>query len=228
MGLSFIRTVILYVLVTCAMRIMGKRTIGEMHPTELVVSIMISDLATVPMQSKAAPLADGIIPIFTLVVLELVFAYLVLKSRIIRRILVGHSCTVVRGGKLCEKEMRQLRVTVDDIEEQIRINGYTSLEEISEIVIETNGQVSVIAKKEASPVKIGDVDIEGEENVTPFIVIADGKVRYKDLKEAGMTMKDVERIMRKKKIKDIKDILYLSALDSKVVYFQERSCDKNA
>lgn len=228
MGLSFIRTLILYVLVTCAMRIMGKRTIGEMHPTELVVSIMISDLATVPMQSKAAPLTDGIIPILTLVVLELVFAYLVLKSRIIRRILVGHSCRVVRGGKLCEKEMQKLRVTVDDIEEQIRINGYTSLAEISEIVIETNGQVSVIAKKEASPVTIGDVDIESEENVTPFIVVADGKVRQKDLEDAKITMKDIKRAMKKGKIEKLSDVLYLSALESKIICVQGREVRKNA
>ncbi|MBQ7876410.1 MAG: DUF421 domain-containing protein [Clostridia bacterium] len=228
MSLSFIRTIILYISVILAMRIMGKRTIGEMHPTELVVSIMISDLATVPMQSKSAPLTDGIIPIFTLVVLELVFAYLVLKSRLIRRILVGHSCRVVRRGKLCEKQMRQLRVTVDDIEEQIRINGYTSLEEISEIVIETNGQVSVIAKKEASPVKIGDVDIEGEENITPFIVVADGKIRPRDLNEAKISVKDIEREMRKRKIKHIRDILYLSALDSKIICVQERDEKKNA
>lgn len=228
MSLSFIRTIILYISVILAMRIMGKRTIGEMHPTELVVSIMISDLATVPMQSKSAPLTDGIIPIFTLVVLELVFAHLVLKSRLIRRILVGHSCRVVRDGKLCEKQMRQLKVTVDDIEEQIRINGYTSLEEISEIIIETNGQVSVIAKKEASPVTIGDVDIEGEENITPFIVVADGKIRQKDLDEAKISIKDIEREMRKRKIKHIGDILYLSALNSKIVWVQERDEKKNA
>ncbi len=228
MGLSFIRTIILYISVILAMRIMGKRTIGEMHPTELVVSIMISDLATVPMQSKAAPLADGIIPIFTLVILELLFAYLILKSRIIRRILVGHSCRLVREGKLCEKQMQQLRVTVDDIEEQIRINGYTSLNEISEIVIETNGQVSVIAKKEASPVKIGDVDIEGEENITPFIVVADGKIRKKDLDEAKLTLKDIEKEMRKRKIKHMRDILYLSALDSKIICVQERNGKKHA
>ena len=149
MGLSFVRTIALYISVIIAMRIMGKRTIGEMHPTEMVVSIMISDLATVPMQSKSTPLSDGIVPIFTLVVLELVFAFLVLKSRSIRRLLVGRSCSVTKGGKLLEKEMANLKITVDDIEEQIRINGYTSLKDVEEIVVETNGQVSVIGKKEA-------------------------------------------------------------------------------
>lgn len=222
MGTGFIRTVILYISVILAMRIMGKRTIGEMHPTELVVSIMISDLATVPMQSASTPIFDGIVPIFTLVVLELIFAFLVLKSRIIRRILVGHSRRVVKNGKMLYKEMARLRVTADDIEEQIRINGYTSLRDISEVVIETNGQVSVIAKKSASPVTIGDVDIEGEENRTPFIVITDGKLRKKDMTDARITYRDIEKILKKHKLKSEKEIMYLSAIDGKFIHFQKK------
>lgn len=228
MGLSFVRTVILYVSVILAMRIMGKRTIGEMHPTEMVVSIMISDLATVPMQSRATPLLDGIVPIFTLVALELIFAYLVLKSRTIRRILVGHSCHVVKGGRLLEREMRRLRVTVDDVEEQIRISGYTSLEEVAEIIIETNGQVSIIPKSKASPVKVGDVDIECKENQTPFVVVSDGKLRHKDMLAAKLDLSQIEREMKKLKIKSIRDILYLSAVNSTILHVQTRSGDKSA
>lgn len=212
MGLSFIRTIILYVCVIFAMRIMGKRTIGEMHPTELVVSIMISDLATVPMQSKATPLFDGIVPIFTLVFLELVFAFLVLKSRTIRRVLVGKSCHVVRKGKLLRKEMSKLRVTVDDIEEQIRISGYTSLSDVSEIVVETNGQISVIPKDSEKR----NVDY------TPFVVIADGVIRKKDMENAHITIRDIENELKKRKIKSIKDVFYLSAVNSKILLVQEK------
>lgn len=208
MGLSFVRTVILYISVMLAMRIMGKRTIGEMHPTELVVSIMISDLATVPMQSKATPLTDGIVPIFTLVILELVFAFFLLKSRILRRVLVGKSCSVVKNGKLMEKDMAHLRITVEDIEEQIRINGYTSLKEISEIVVETNGQVSVIPKENNSEV--------------PYLVISDGKLRKKDMEMAKITLKDIEKELEKKGIADPKMVLYMSAVNSRVVHLQEK------
>lgn len=208
MGLSFVRTIILYISVIFAMRIMGKRTIGEMHPTELVVSIMISDLATVPMQSKSTPLSDGIVPIFTLVILELVFAYLLLKSRVVRRILVGKSCSIVKGGHLMEKHMRDLRITVDDIEEQIRINGYTSLKEISEIVMETNGQVSVIPKENNQKV--------------PYLIISDGQLRKKDMTDAHFTKKMVEAVLKKHNINTIKEVLYMSGIDSKVVHLQKK------
>lgn len=208
MGLSFVRTIALYISVIIAMRIMGKRTIGEMHPTEMVVSIMISDLATVPMQSKSIPLSDGIVPIFTLVVLELIFAFLVLKSRSVRRLLVGRSCKVTKGGKLLEKEMANLKITVDDIEEQIRINGYTSLKDVEEIVIETNGQVSVIGKDEGEKV--------------PFLVITDGKMRKKDMQRAHITIKDVEKELTRQGVSDVREVLYMSAIDSKIVHLQKR------
>lgn len=210
MGLSFVRTVILYISVIFAMRIMGKRTIGEMHPTELVVSIMISDLATIAMQSKATPLSDGIIPIFTLVVLELIFAFLLLKSRGVRRVLVGKSCSVVRNGQLLEKEMGDLRITVEDIEEQIRINGYTSLKDVSEVIIETNGQVSVIPKDNSEKV--------------PYLVISDGKVHKKDMENARLTMKNIENELKRRNVYDVKEVLYMSAVDSKIVHFQKKGC----
>lgn len=198
----------MYVAVMIAVRLMGKRTIGELHPTELVVSIMISDLSTVPMQSKDTPLQDGIMPIFTLVILELLSAFLILKSHRIRRILVGRSCHVVKGGKLMEKEMGKLRVNVDDIEEQIRINGYTSLDDVSEIVVETNGQVSVIAKE--------------EEGTIPYIVIADGRIRKKEMEKAHLGMLDIEKEMKKQSVADVKEIMYMSAINSQVVLFQKK------
>ena len=214
MGISFVRTVILYVLIIVAMRIMGKRTIGEMNPTELVVSIMISDLATVPMQSKETPLFEGIIPIFTLVILELIFAFLILKSRGVRRVLVGKSCSVVKDGKLLEKNMEKLRVTVEDIEEQIRIAGYTSLYDVSDVLIETNGQISAFPKDNS--------------NEIPFLVIVDGKLRKKELKNAKMEFKQMEKALLKHNITSVKEVLYMSAVNSKIVHLQRKGEVKNA
>ncbi len=211
--ISFVKTVILYVLVMFAIRLMGKRTIGEMHPTELVVSIMISDLATIPLQERDNPLIEGIIPIFTLVILELFFAYLILKSRGARRVLAGRSCHVVNNGKLLEHEMRKLRVTVDDIEEQIRISGYTSLKEVSEVVIETNGQVSVIGKNEAT--------------LIPFLIISDGKLRKKEMERAHISEKDVEKALLKNKLNSPNEVLYMSAINSQIVHMQKKGDVKN-
>ncbi len=222
MGLSFVRTIILYICVITAMRVMGKRTIGEMNPTELVVSIMISDLASVPMQSKSTPLFDGIVPIFTLTFMELVFAFLIMKSRIVRRILVGHSCKVVKNGALLENEMARLRVTVDDLEEQVRIAGFASLAEVSEIIVETNGKVSVLPKEGSRPVCLSDLGAEKPQTRTPFIIIADGKIRKKDMANAGIDMNFVKKALRDRSTGSVKDVLYLSVADGRVVSFQRR------
>ena len=141
-------------------------------------------------------------------VLELIFAFLLLKSRSVRRVLVGKSCSVVKGGRLREKEMTNLRITVDDIEEQIRINGYTSLDEILEIVVETNGQVSVIPKENNQAV--------------PYLVITDGRVRKKDMAQAKITMKDIERELKKHNVSDVKEVLYMSAVNSKIIHLQTK------
>lgn len=222
MGLSFVRTIILYICVITAMRVMGKRTIGEMNPTELVVSIMISDLASVPMQSKSTPLFDGVVPIFTLTFMELVFAFLIMKSRIIRRILVGHSCKVVKNGALLENEMARLRVTIDDLEEQARIAGFASLAEVSEIIVETNGQVSVLPKEGSRPVSLSDLGVEKPQTKTPFIIIADGKIRERDMANAGIDMNFVKKALRDHSAGSVKDVLYLSVADGKVVSFQRK------
>ena len=205
---TFVRVVILYLLVSVAMRVMGKRTIGEMHPTDLVVSIMISDLASVPMESEETPLYKGVVPIFTLVVLELFFAYLILKSPFIRSLLVGKSCTVVKKGEMDEKAMRTLKISVDDVEEQIRLAGYSDITKVSEVVVETNGQVSVIGKDE-------------EYNV-PFLVISDGKLRRKDMENAGVNKKTILNELEKRGIKSPRDVLYMSMSNLRVVHLQKK------
>jgi uncharacterized membrane protein YcaP (DUF421 family) len=229
MGLSFVRTIILYICVITAMRTMGKRTIGEMNPTELVVSIMISDLASVPMQSKSTPLFDGIVPIFTLTFLELVFAFLIMKSRYVRRVLVGHSCKVVKNGALLENEMARLRVTIDDLEEQARIAGFASLAEVSEIIVETNGQVSIIPKEENRPVTLSDLNMKKSQTTTPFVIIADGKIRKKDMINAGIDMNFVNEALREHSVGRVEEVMYMSVAEGKVAFFQrKKKGDKNA
>lgn len=205
---SFVRVVVLYVLVSISMRIMGKRTIGEMHPTDLVVSIMISDLASVPMQSEDTPLWKGIIPIFTLVALEMIFAYLILKIPFMRRVFVGRSCSVVKDGKLNEKAMRVLKISVEDVEEQIRLAGYSDISKVRDVIVETSGQVSVIGE---------------EDEKVPYVVITDGRLRGKDMEKALVTKEDVSEELLKRGIKSPREVLYMSMLNSKVVHLQKKA-----
>lgn len=158
MSVTFLRTIILYILVVTGLRIMGKRQIGEMQPSELVVAIMISDLATIPMQDIGIPLMSGIIPIFTLIITEILLSALSLKHRKFRHFITGKPSVIIHNGKVLKKEMKKNRFNTDDLREQLRIQGYTKTENIHFAILETNGQLSIIPKKGRSPCTPADVE----------------------------------------------------------------------
>lgn len=156
MIITFIRTIILYLLVVLSMRIMGKRTIGELQPNELVIAIMISDLASIPMQSTDAPLLSGIIPILTLIAVEVFLSFTSLKSKKFRRLLCGEPTDIVNNGKVNEKHMKELRFSRTDLLEELRQQGCDDINEVKRAVLETNGQLSVILKEKDRPLTTGD------------------------------------------------------------------------
>lgn len=157
MGITFIRTVILYLLVVIGLRIMGKRQIGEMQPSELVVAIMISDLATIPMQETGIPLFSGIIPIFTLIVTEILLSQFSLKNKKFRRLMTGKPNVIIHNGKVLKDEMKKIRFNMDDLNEQLRIQGYTGINDINFAILETNGQLSIIPKAKNKQASVEDV-----------------------------------------------------------------------
>jgi len=157
LALSFLRTLFLYIIVVTGMRIMGKRQIGEMQPSELVVAIMISDLATIPMQDVAIPLFSGVIPILTLIVMEILLSWISLKNKKFRRLMTGKPNVIIHNGKILKEEMKNLRFNTDDLNEQLRIQGYTGISDINFAILETNGQLSVIPKPKNKPATAEDV-----------------------------------------------------------------------
>lgn len=208
-----IRTLILYASVTAAVRIMGKRQIGEMQPSELVVAIMISDLASVPMQAVDIPLLSGIIPVFTLIVAEVFAAFLSLKSKAIRRIIAGEPSVVIRGGRIDEKELVRQRFNLNDLLEQLRISGYPDISQVEIAVLETNGQLSIIPKAEARNVTVKDLNLKNAEKETiPFMLISDGKINKAELKRSGKSEKWLNQELKKKKISSVKDV-FVASLD---------------
>lgn len=158
MAISFLRTVILYLLVVMGLRIMGKRQIGEMQPSELVVAIMISDLATIPMQETGIPIFSGIIPIFTLIVMEILLSQLSLKNKGFRRLMTGKPNVIIHNGKILEEEMKKIRFNMDDLNEQLRIQGYSGIKDINFAILETNGQLSIIPKAKKNQATVEDVE----------------------------------------------------------------------
>ena len=140
MTVSLIRTLILYVTVIAAMRLMGKRQIGELEPSDLVITILISELAAIPMQDLGVPLTAGLIPILTLVSVEIIISFLCLKSRRLRRMMNGCAAIIIRGGKLDRVKMAQLRITTDEVLEALRQNNIASIADVKYGVLEPNGQ----------------------------------------------------------------------------------------
>jgi len=212
MLISFIRTIITYIFVLIAVRIMGKRQVGQLEPGELVVTLMISDLATIPLSHVSIPLLHGIIPIFTLIIAEATISFLDLKNRKFRKFMSGAPIIVIKDGKVCQKELEKLRFNLDDLLEMLRMQGNTDINEIKYAVLETSGNLSVIPKTRA---KSEEVDYLG----IPFMFICDGDISHKALSLYG---KNTDWLKHQIKSAEFSDILYAGVNENGKFYFQKR------
>lgn len=194
-----IRTLILYLTVTAALRIMGKRQLGELQPSELVVAIMISDLASVPMQDIGIPIFSGIIPAVTLIAAEVLLSFMALKSNTVRRFVSGSPSIVVYDGHINEKELNRLRFNINDLLEELRINGYYDVTDVQTAIVETSGKLSIIPKDASRPVSVSDIGIisPGKEGL-PYILVADGGINKSELQRAGKSMEWLNEELKKR------------------------------
>jgi len=183
---SFARTLILYGLVVLVMRLMGKRQIGQLQPFEFVVAIMIADLASVPMQNRDLPLSTGIIPILTLLVVQVSLAFLILRSPKMRRVICGSPSILIENGHLRRQELARLRINTDDLLEQLRAKNYANLEDVEYAILETNGQLSVIPKSQRRPVNPADLQLPTQYEGLPLNLIVDGRIVRESLTVAGL------------------------------------------
>ncbi len=208
-----IRTFLLYLLVVVAMRMMGKRQVGELQPSELVIAIMISDVASIPMQNTGVPLLSGVVPILTLLIAELIVSFISLKNRKIRRLLSGKPSLLIYKGKINEREMARQRFNLEDLLEELRISNYADVSQIDYAILETNGQISVIPKTEARPVTIGDLNLQVSGTELPYTIISDGQLDREELKRSGRDEVWLDRQLHANKVGQIKDV-FLGTIDS--------------
>lgn len=214
MLILIIRTLILYGTVITSMRIMGKRQIGELQPSELVVAIMISDLASVPMQAIDIPLLSGIIPVITLIVAEVFMSYLSLKSRRIRKLITGEPSIVIYNGKINEKELVRLRFNVNDLIEELRVNNCHDISDVEVAVLETSGKLSVIPKDSARGVTVEDMQIKNpRKEGLPCTLVIDGKVNNEELKRSGKDRAWLEKTLYEHGAESIKKV-FIASLDA--------------
>lgn len=208
-----IRTFLLYLLVVIAMRMMGKRQVGELQPSELVIAIMISDVASIPMQNTGVPLLSGVVPILTLLIAELMVSFISLKNRKIRRLLSGKPSLLIYKGKINEREMARQRFNLEDLLEELRISNYADVSQIDYAILETNGQISVIPKTEARAVTIGDLNLQVSDTELPYTIISDGQLDKEELKRSGRDEVWLDRQLHANKVGQVKDV-FLGTIDS--------------
>lgn len=196
MLLTFIRTIILYILVLVVMRFMGKREIGQLQPFELAISIMIADLATIPMAETGIPISSGIVPILGLLVMHLTISVMNLKSIKMREIICGKPAILIYRGRIQEKTMKKERFTINELEERLRGYNVTNIGDIEYAILETSGQISILQKPNKRNAIPEDFGIMPEYEGIAYDLVIDGKIMKENLekldKDYNWLLKQVE------------------------------------
>ena len=209
MAFIVIRSFILYFVVIIAVRIMGKRQIGELQPSELVVTILISELASMPMQDPNQPILAGIIPILTLAATEILLSLITLKSVKSRSIIYGKPIIMIHNGSIDQYEMGKARISTDDLMEAMRISGVLNIEDVDYAILETNGRVSIIPKAEKQPLTPGDAGKQVAPNDMPKIIISDGHIISSNIPD-GVSDEWLNTLIKTQGVKSHKDIFLLT------------------
>lgn len=219
----FARALVLYIIVVICMRIMGKRQIGQLQPFELAIAIMISELAAVPMQNTGIPLVNGIIPILTLLFVQLIMSFISLKSIRARAIICGKPSILIEKGRIIEDALRRELYNLNDLLEQLRIKDTPNIADVEYAILETNGQLSVIPKSRKRPVITEDLDIKTDFEGITFDVIIDGHILSSNLKLANKDEKWLVGELKRLQYNSPKEILFASIDSSGKFYCQPYS-----
>ena len=221
MAVPLLRTLILYFAVIAAVRLMGKRQIGELDPSELVVTILVSDLAAVPMQDLGIPMVSGLIPIATLMVLEILLSFLALKSRFFRRLLNGQPAIIIRGGKLDIKKLRQMRLTTDEVIETLRKQNVSSVADVKYGVIEPDGSLSVVLKQPQQQVTAEMLGLTPKDAGLPLVVVSDGKLVNRSLQLLHLDPRDIENRLKNQSVA-LSDVFLMTLDDCGNTFLQRK------
>lgn len=231
-----VRSVLIYILVLFVFRLMGKRQLGQMQPFELVLTLIIADLATIPMAESAVPVLHGIVPLLTLVTIHFFLTVLTRKSDVMNRVISGKPVIVINPDGIDYDALQKLNISLDDLFESIRGCNYFSIDEIQYAIVETNGIVNVLPKKESSPVTIQGIATtqviktddgcslipDREQTAIPVTIISEGSVMKNNVKVANTDEGFVDWILKKTKTKKIKDVLVTTLDANGKIYFQTK------
>ena len=212
MFITVYRTIILYIAVIISIRLMGKRQIGDMQPSDLVITLLISEIAAMPLQDTDQPILFGVSAIFTIVLIEILVSLISLKSFVVRKMLSGSSAILIRDGVIDQKELKKVRMTVLDLVEMLRGQQVFNIEDVSFAVLETGGSLSVLLKSKQQPATVGDIKVSKPPAELPLPVVSDGKILTDSLKKLGVKEDEVVVRLAKKGIRAAD--VFLMTLDS--------------
>ena len=200
MLIVFCRAVILYVVVIASFRFMGKRQLGELQPSELAVTLMLSNIATLPVEDINLPMTMGLVPVLALVCLDVFASHLCLKFRKLRKIIGGSPKIIISGGKIHKQTMKDLRLTADDLAASLRSADVFDINDVQLAVVETTGKISVFQKQSVQPLTPDFLRISAEDTDPPLIVIDDGEIAEDSLRFIGFDKKWINDILSGKNL----------------------------
>ena len=223
MIIILVRTLILYIFVLISVRIMGKGELSEMQPFELVVTLMIAELAALPMEDTKLPLINGIIAILTILFVQITISFINLKSEKARRFICGKPSILIHKGVINEKELRRLRINMNDLIEQLRTKDYPVIKDVEYAILETSGDLSIIPKSNKKPPTVQDVKASPVYEGLPTSLIIDGKINYGNLKYVNLDESWLKEVLKQNNVDTIDDVFFCSIDESKDIFIQKRS-----
>ena len=223
MSIILIRSLIIYLLVLVIIRLMGKRQVGEMQPFEFVITLIMADLACIPMAEIAVPLIHGVVPILSLLVLHFFICFLSRKSMFIRYLISGRSAIIMSPSGINYKELKKLNMNLDDLIEAARGCEVFNLEDIAYAIIETNGKICIIKKSSIEPATRDDMKIQAEPSSLPVNIIMDGKLMKENVSLTGIDNNFIQMVLSKAKLNKIKDVLIFTLDNQGNCYVQGKN-----
>ncbi len=210
MIITAIRTILLYTIIIVAVRIMGKRQISELQTSELVVMLLISDIASIPMQDTDQSMLSGVIPIFILLICEIFISVLMLKNDKFRKLICGKPVIVINNGKIDQKAMNELRMSTEDLFEELRQKDVFKLEDVSFAIVETNGKMSILKKPSCDLVTAGQLGVQTKDNGMQAVIVSDGQIADSSMRFCSLSKKWLRETLIRERIR-LKDIFIMTA-----------------
>ncbi len=195
MILSYIRTIVLYLVLIAVIRLMGKRQVGQMEPAEFVVTMLVANLAAIPMQDGAIPLLSGLVPILTVLGVELVLSVLAMNNVAVRRALCGKPVILIENGNILQSALRKTRVTLDELSGHLREKGVLDPKTVQYAILETNGELSVFQYPKEKPATARDAGITASKQSLPVTLVSDGRLLEENLRIAGKDAQWVKKTL---------------------------------